>query len=502
MVDTSMGTAPKTQSQYTPIYKKKTLNKNQIASINNSPFSRKVLIDLMAISDIILMIISAIISKYLYIDLYLNFNDNTYMYIWPGIGTSVAFYIIQKHKGNYNKDRTYDFGLLKGNYASTIIFSFGLMFIVLFLAKISSTYSRIWFLCWLVLFFGLLLASRVLWSLWIRRMAARGLLQRRVAAIGLGKPLRRVINAFDKTDSGYRLVAVCDLEQQIFAHNDKEKLKKQVLAIRDLIDQGQQDDLDQVIIALPATGHNLLNSIVKELRLLPIDIQILPDLGNPNLSFIGIETVRDLRVINIETKPISDWGVHLKLAADYILGFIALILFLPVMALIAIAIKLDSPGPVLFRQKRHGYNHHIIEVLKFRTMTVCEDGSHIKQATKNDKRITRIGYILRRTSLDELPQLFNVLRGEMSLVGPRPHALAHNSYYGELLENYANRHRVKPGITGWAQIHGFRGETQNPTMMEKRITYDLEYISQWSIWLDLRILLLTPIFGFVNRKAY
>ncbi len=172
------------------------------------------------------------------------------------------------------------------------------------------------------------------------------------------------------------------------------------------------------------------------------------------------------------------------------------------MALIAIAIKLDSKGPVLFRQRRHGYNYRVVEVLKFRTMTVMEDGAQITQATKNDKRITRVGAFLRRTSLDELPQFWNVIRGDMSIVGPRPHAIAHNNYYDDLIENYANRHRVKPGITGWAQVHGFRGETATPDMMANRVRYDLEYIENWSLWLDLKIVIMTPLFGLFRRSAY
>lgn len=172
------------------------------------------------------------------------------------------------------------------------------------------------------------------------------------------------------------------------------------------------------------------------------------------------------------------------------------------MVVIAILIKLDSKGPVFFKQRRHGSNHKVIEVFKFRTMTVLEDGENVRQATKDDKRITRVGWFLRRSSLDELPQLLNVLAGDMSLVGPRPHALAHNDFYSEMLEDYASLHRVKPGITGWAQVNGFRGEITAPDLMVERVRHDLEYIDNWSIWFDLQILLLTPIFGFISKKAY
>ena len=180
-----------------------------------------------------------------------------------------------------------------------------------------------------------------------------------------------------------------------------------------------------------------------------------------------------------------------------------LILLLPVFAIIALAIKLDSQGPVFFRQKRYGFNNNPITVFKFRTMfTGPAEESSVPQARRNDPRVTRLGALLRRSSLDELPQLFNVLRGEMSLVGPRPHAVAHNEQYAKVIDDYLSRHRVKPGITGWAQINGLRGETDTPDKMRRRVQYDLYYIDNWSLFFDLKILLLTPFVGFVNRNAY
>jgi len=178
-----------------------------------------------------------------------------------------------------------------------------------------------------------------------------------------------------------------------------------------------------------------------------------------------------------------------------------LLLFAPLMLSIALAIKIDSRGPVLFRQRRHGFNHRIIDIFKFRTMTVTENGDHIDQARKNDPRVTRVGKFLRRTSLDELPQLFNVLRGEMSLVGPRPHALAHNQLYRDQLDRYASRHCVKPGMTGWAQINGLRGPTEDPEKMRLRVRMDLYYIENWSLWLDLKIIAATPFVGFIHPNA-
>jgi putative colanic acid biosynthesis UDP-glucose lipid carrier transferase len=240
--------------------------------------------------------------------------------------------------------------------------------------------------------------------------------------------------------------------------------------------------------------------LIDELSVLPVDVWLCP--AEFDMPILGTSRLGALSLLQVKPKPIRDWGYVLKLTLDYVLGAISLILFAPLMLAVALAIKLDSPGPVLFKQRRHGYNHRLIHVYKFRTMRVAEDGAVVVQARKDDDRVTRIGKFLRRTSIDELPQLFNVLKGEMSLVGPRPHAVAHNQLYCARLERYANRHCVKPGMTGWAQIHGFRGPTEDPEKMRKRVQMDLYYIENWSISLDLKIIALTPFVGFVHRNAF
>jgi putative colanic acid biosynthesis UDP-glucose lipid carrier transferase len=182
---------------------------------------------------------------------------------------------------------------------------------------------------------------------------------------------------------------------------------------------------------------------------------------------------------------------------------VALVVFAPLLLAIALAIRLDGPGPVLFRQKRYGFANNEFTVFKFRTMRHRPaEEPDVPQARRQDPRITRVGAFLRRTSLDELPQLINVLRGDMSLVGPRPHAVAHNVQYAQIIDDYLSRHRVKPGITGWAQINGLRGETDTPEKMRARVEHDLYYIDNWSLMLDIKILLLTPLRGFVNKNAY
>ena len=272
--------------------------------------------------------------------------------------------------------------------------------------------------------------------------------------------------------------------------------------LSDLIAFGQHNQFDEIIIALPMTDQSRVPNLVEQLSLLPVDIRFCPsatELRRPPKALLSYE---GLTILELESRPFAGWGPIVKVLEDRIIGAIAVFCLLPVFLIIAAAIRLDSRGPVLFKQRRHGFNHNVFTVYKFRTMNVADDGPNVVQAKRNDPRVTRVGRFLRKTSLDELPQLFNVLKGDMSLVGPRPHALSHNEYYSSLLGRYANRHKVKPGITGWAQIHGFRGETDTPEKMRLRVEHDLYYIENWSLWLDLKILVATPFVGFVNRNAY
>ena len=214
-----------------------------------------------------------------------------------------------------------------------------------------------------------------------------------------------------------------------------------------------------------------------------------------------VSSLGPVGLLDVKPQPLADWSGLVKSVEDRVLGLLLLALAAPLLALAALAIKLDSSGPVFFRQRRRGLNMDVIEVLKFRTMHVMEDGANLAQATRNDPRVTRVGRVLRRLSIDELPQLINVLRGEMSLIGPRPHALVHDDHYGDMLERYANRHQVKPGMTGWAQVNGFRGPTETADMMADRVACDLVYIDRWSLWLDLKILAMTVLVGFRHKNA-
>ena len=218
---------------------------------------------------------------------------------------------------------------------------------------------------------------------------------------------------------------------------------------------------------------------------------------------MAFSEVVGIQMLDLSASPITGELRLLKAVQDFVLASLILLLISPLLLAIALAIKLTSRGPVLYQQKRHGWNGEEIWVYKFRSMVVHhEAGSQVTQASKNDSRITPLGAFLRRTSLDELPQFINVLQGRMSIVGPRPHAMAHNEHYKELVPGYVLRHKVKPGITGWAQVNGFRGETDTLDKMEKRVEYDLYYIEHVSLWLDLKIIVATVFKGFMHKNAY
>ena len=268
----------------------------------------------------------------------------------------------------------------------------------------------------------------------------------------------------------------------------------------------REERVQQVLVALPWSAENRIGHIVSRLRRLPVSVLLAPDMLALRHAHNRITEVAGLPMFNASELPLRGWSPLIKRIEDLILAGLALIAVAPLMLLIAIAIKLDSPGPVLFRQKRYGYNNRLIEVYKFRSMYhQMADANAERQTVRGDARITRVGAFIRRSSIDELPQLFNVLLGSMSMVGPRPHATATKAagvLFEDAVEAYSARHRVKPGITGWAQINGYRGETDTLEKIERRIEFDLEYIEHWSVWFDLYILFRTVPALVFTKEAY
>ena len=269
-----------------------------------------------------------------------------------------------------------------------------------------------------------------------------------------------------------------------------------------LADYVKAHSVELIYIALPMASQPRILNLLNRLRDTTASIYFVPDIFMFDLIQARVDTLNGIPVVAVCETPFFGFNGLVKTASDYVIAATALILLSPLMLLIALAVKLGSSGPVLFRQRRYGVDGKEIVVYKFRTMSVLEDGADVRQATRYDERITSVGRFLRRTSLDELPQFINVLQGRMSVVGPRPHAVAHNEVYRKLIDGYMVRHKVKPGVTGWAQVNGFRGETDTVDKMKQRIEYDLAYLRSWSLRLDLVIILKTVFVLFGDKKAY
>jgi putative colanic acid biosynthesis UDP-glucose lipid carrier transferase len=457
------------------------------------PVSWQMLVDLLTVYDIVAMVTCGLLAHYLYFIVYQGVDTSPLEYVGLMLMATVLFQFVGRQHGLYSFRKIESFTSLLFSSIYTSAVTFAIVAVILFFLKASQLYSRIWFAEWALLLVLSLAAGRGILASEFSRLARTGALRRSVALVGAGVQFASVKEQLQRDQRYFCLTA--ELEFSGAARDDPER------GLKRFIEAARTGDVDEVLIAFPGSQTGLLELVVQQTQTLAADIHILPDFGDTKLPLTRLRQAGEFVFITAYSKPIEGWGAFLKKLEDYTLATICLFLMLPAMLVIAAAIKLDSKGPVFFRQRRHGYNHRVIDVLKFRTMTVTEDGDTVVQATKDDKRVTRVGYILRRTSLDEVPQLINVLRGEMSFVGPRPHAMAHNTYYGDIVENYSNRHRVKPGITGWAQVHGYRGETDHPSKMAERVRYDLEYIDNWSIWLDLKIILMTPLFG-LFRGAY
>ncbi len=345
---------------------------------------------------------------------------------------------------------------------------------------------------------------RLLLAFRVARWRREGRLGRNTVVVGAGELGQRFVEEVRKRDRSVRLIGLFD--------DRRDRVPEFVGGypvlgtIDDLLRFAREHRVDEVVVALPWSAEGRLLECLKKLRALPCDVRLCTDLIGFHLPNRGLSQLGGVPVLQVFERPMSGTAVLVKAIEDRLLAALALLALAPFLVVIAAAVRLSSPGPALYRQKRWGFNGEVIEVLKFRTMRLeaCGDGTEpdLGHTRKGDPRVTLLGAFLRRTSLDELPQLLNVLKGEMSLVGPRPHAVAHNERYAGQIDRYLARHRVKPGITGWAQIRGCRGEIRNLADMQRRVELDLEYIQNWSLAFDLKILFRTLLVGVRDPRAY
>jgi Undecaprenyl-phosphate glucose phosphotransferase len=371
---------------------------------------------------------------------------------------------------------------------------------ILFLLKTGANYSRGATVGLGLLGLGLLVGSRILVRASLRRaLSAGSLAGPRVVVIGDAEELAENTPLGLLRAYGARELGRFELPK---GTGDQTSEARDLTIVDSGIKFAQSRRAEQVLLAIRWADAARRDAICERLRALPLPVFLLPDQFVSSMSFHHAGELWTQAPIEVQPAPLSRQDVNAKRCFDIVFATLSLAILSPILLLISVAIKLDSVGPVIFRQRRRGFNGAEFGIYKFRTMMVLEDGPVIEQARRNDSRVTLIGRLLRASSVDELPQLLNVLAGQMSLVGPRPHAMAHDEKYSRSIDNYALRHHVKPGITGWAQVHGFRGETTDLALMDERIRCDLWYINNWSLWLDLQILARTCLEVIRLRNAY
>jgi putative colanic acid biosynthesis UDP-glucose lipid carrier transferase len=376
------------------------------------------------------------------------------------------------------------------------------LIVAAFLFKISTSYSRLASVAWFLGTPFLLLSSRVAIRVLLRWLRRSGSNIRTVAVAGSSSLAEAIVRELEQSASfGVRVSGIFDDRSPERLKKDGGEPSRRVGTLADLIDDARRGALDYVFIALPMRAEKRIVELTNRLADTTASVYVIPDLFMFDLMRARWTMLGALPMVSVYESPFDGLNGWLKRAEDLFLGGLLLAMAAIPMVLIAFALKLSSTGSVFFRQRRYGLNGRVVRILKFRTMTVSEDGADVSQALHQDPRITSIGRFLRSTSLDELPQLFNVLTGEMSLVGPRPHAVVVNEEYRRLVHGYMLRHKVKPGITGWAQVNGWHGH-DTVEKMQKRVDHDLEYVENWSLWLDLKILLLTLLAVISRKNAY
>ncbi len=464
------------------------------------PFSRAVYGDLVQFTDFVLVTAASVVVAYFYHQYFLAIPTDAQRYGAAGIVGATGLTALLRRDGYYEFE-----ALLSSSRSMRAVIARWALIVLGLIAfgyalKVSEHFSRAWLFGWTGLVAVLLIAARIFAAALLRRAIREGgVFSRRIAIVGVNDVANRFAEHAANPEKAISIVGVFSAGPEDAAATIGRAIAGD---LRTLERAARAGEIDDVIIAMPKLSKEAMTSLINRLSTLPVSLAICPNAHW--LDHTGGDVIRigGAPLLTLYRRPLEGWGGVLKTIEDYAVGVPAFLILLPFMLTIAIAIKLEGRGPVFFKQQRHGFNHKVFRIYKFRTMTVLEDGDTVEQVREKDPRVTPLGAFLRRYSLDELPQILNVLRGDMSLVGPRPHALAHNHQYALTIENYSGRHKVKPGMTGWAQVNGCRGETSERELMAKRVQYDLEYIDNWSLWFDFKIMVLTFSAVLFPKNAY
>jgi putative colanic acid biosynthesis UDP-glucose lipid carrier transferase len=447
----------------------------------------------------------ALIGLSLWLALLIRGQEWAYHYHVAFVSFSLCFYLIARYRGLYQSWRSQTFTQEAIVVIRTFMATLFILLMVAFALKSTEVYSRMVMVSWLLLCPLWLLSFRLLVRFYLRMKRTTGRNTRTVAIAGADSLAIALADSIEQSPwmgihvSGF----YDDLVNQGPVYKTSAGIEVPVIgSLEQLVIDAKTGTYDAIYIALPMRAENKIKALIDSLSDSSANIHYVPDIFTFNLMNSRMRQIGGIPTISVYDTPFDSFGAFMKRGLDVVLStFILALIALPMM-IIAAAIKIDSSGPAIFKQRRYGLNGDTFWVWKFRTMSSLDNGDTIHQASKNDERLTRLGSFLRRSSLDELPQFLNVMQGTMSIVGPRPHAVAHNEFYRQEIDEYMLRHIVKPGITGWAQINGLRGETDTAEKMEKRIEFDLHYIRNWSVNFDLKIIFLTFLKGFFNKNAY
>ncbi|MEM9144753.1 MAG: undecaprenyl-phosphate glucose phosphotransferase [Pseudomonadota bacterium] len=456
--------------------------------------------DLVGLLDVAMILLAALVPYLIYVPHYNQTFDN---YVFCTIFVAVVGVFMLNRSGLYEIHAIMR-PVAKSDLVIVSLISAFLFFLTIaFSLKVSGLYSRVWIYSFAGGSVVLVLLARIAAAETLRRLSERRVVERNLVVLGDGRQAEGFLKTLDEKRPAFtRVVGVFALttpepEAEVAGHAVRGSAEALIAYVRN-------NPVDEIVIALPWDTDGGLERVIASLKELPVNVYLSSKLTDYQLQFKpALGHPRALPLFEVVQRPISGWSALLKSAEDYLIAGTLVLFLAPLMALVALAIKLDSPGPVFFMQRRLGFNNREFRIFKFRSMYHRRmPERQVQQASKDDPRITRVGRFIRRTSLDELPQLFNVLNGTMSLVGPRPHAISHNKDYGAQIRGYFARHRVKPGITGWAQVNNLRGETQTLSKMEARVEYDIYYSENWSLLFDLRILVMTVVVVFFQKSAY
>jgi Undecaprenyl-phosphate glucose phosphotransferase len=489
-----MNSRPRFQkaAQHTAVIHSDTLPTNAVFAARLSSFLGYVLA-----AEFLAVATSAYISSVFYYHFVLHTFPPINQYIPAALFIAMLFTMASAAFRHFSLAKRHRLDIFLWNGIGAVALAFSFFQTTIFLLKLTDGYSRGTFFSQLVGVSITVLVVRAIAHSVLKSAIASGRIQApRAILIGHASDCARFTKRFN--EDAINVVRSMSLPVDASSTNDSKGGASSNKLSSKMIEELRLLRPEYFIILATPDSHSAISEIVTTLSELPISLHVVPVWEDeflpsaPRMELAGVSTIQLLH------PPLSKFDRVAKRAFDLAAATVALILLSPLLLTVAIAIKLDSRGPIIFRQTRHGYNNESIRVFKFRSMTTCEDDGDFTQAVKNDPRVTRVGRILRSTNIDELPQILNVLIGEMSMIGPRPHPIALNETFANLISKYARRHTVKPGITGWAQVNGLRGETDTIEKMRKRVLYDLYYIDNWSFRLDLKIVLMTLF----SRNAY